>query len=416
MSTSAKVYIIGVGDDGLDGLAESARQHLSQAEVLIGSPRNQSAVPNREAERIDLGTDVDELVQLIQDRTGKRIVVLTTGDPFFYGVARFLCDQLGKDRFEIVPHVSTMQMAFARVKESWDEAYLADLAKITLDSAIEKIRGSEKAGLFTTENLTPADVAQTLIDQHIDYFTAYICENLGSPDERVTQGELSEIAGQSFSALNVLILVRKPELPDRPIEMKGRGLFGNPDESFLQARPKRGLLTPREVRAVALALLDLGQASIVWDVGAGSGSLSIEAAMIARDGITYAIEMDPEDHQILIQNADRFGVSNIQSILGAAPDVWKDLADPDAVFIGGTGRAVSMIAEAAFLRLAKGGRLVANVNSVDNLAAVREVLQRAAGDLEIRMVNIAQSTHQFGEIRFESNNPTFLISVRKADA
>lgn len=416
MAITDKIHIIGVGDDGLDGLSEAGRQTIHDADVLIGSTRNLQGISETSAERLNLGTDLDQLVQMIEQRGDKSIVVLTTGDPLFYGVARFLCDRFGKDRFEILPHVSTMQLAFARVKESWDEAYLANLAKIALNSAVAKIRGCEKAGLFTTEAVAPADVARTLIDQQIDYFTAYVCENLGSPDERVTQGELFEIADQSFSPLNVLVLVRKPELPDRPIEMKGQGLFGNADELFMQSRPKRGLLTSREVRAVALALLDLGPASVVWDVGAGSGSLSIESAMIASDGITYAIEMDPEDHQILVQNAERFAVSNIIQVLGTAPDVWKDLPDPDAVFIGGTGRAVATIAAAAFQRLADNGRLVANVTGVGNLSAVRECLQRLTGDLEIRMINVARSTHQLDEIRFEAANPTFLISAIKSDS
>ncbi len=157
---------------------------------------------------------------------------------------------------------------------------------------MEQIRGAEKAGLFTTESCPPAKVARALLDRGIDYFTAYVCENLGSPDERVTQGELEEIAGQQFAPLNVMILVRKPNVPDRPREAIGRRLFGNPDDAFLQSKPKRGLLTPAEVRAMALAEMDLGPASIVWDIGAGSGSVAIEAAQIAPQGTVFAIEMD----------------------------------------------------------------------------------------------------------------------------
>ena len=104
----------------------------------------------------------------------------------------------------------------------------------------------------------PAVVARALLDRKIDYFTAYVCENLGAPDERVTHEELVEIAKLDFSPLNVLILVRKPNVPDRPPAMLGRRLFGNPDEEFLQSQPKRGLLTPSEVRAIALAMLDIG--------------------------------------------------------------------------------------------------------------------------------------------------------------
>ena len=156
------------------------------------------------------------------------------------------------------------------------------------------------------------------MDQGVDNFTAYVCENLGAPDERVTQGELAEIAAHEFSPLNVMVLVRKPHTPDRPRELVGRRLFGNPDDLFLQSKPMRGLLTPAELRAMALAQLDLGPASVVWDIGAGSGSVAVEAAQIAAAGEVYAIEMDPEEHQLIVENARRFDVKNLKPILGRA--------------------------------------------------------------------------------------------------
>ena len=189
--------------------------------------------------------------------------MLASGDPLFYGVARYLCDKLGKDRFEVVPHVSSMQLAFARVKESWEEAYLTNLANHPLDQVRRKdSRGDQGRACSPATTCPPQAVAKALLDRRIDYFSAYVCENLGSPDERVTQGELAEIAAQEFSPLNVMILVRKPNVPDRPSDAIGQRLFGNPDEAFLQSKPKQGLLTPAEVRSIALAEMDLGPTSI----------------------------------------------------------------------------------------------------------------------------------------------------------
>ena len=169
----------------------------------------------------------------------------------------------------------------------------SDLYLVGPERVIEKIRSAEKVGAFTTDAISPAVLAKGLLNQQIDYFTAYVCENLGSRDERVTQGELADIAAMEFSPLNVVILVRKPNVPDRPQQSAGKRLFGNPDTAFLQSQPKHGLLTPCEVRSIALAELDLGPRSVVWDVGAGSGSVAIECAQIARDGSIFAIEMDP---------------------------------------------------------------------------------------------------------------------------
>ena len=273
-SEEARVHIIGIGDDGTEGLTEGARQLLAQAELVIGSDQALTEVDTGDCEAIT-SSSLDSLVGLIKENENRRIVVLTSGDPLFYGVARFLCDKLGKDRFEVLPHVSSMQLAFARVKESWDDAFLVNLATQALDQVVEKARLAEKVGLFTTDQVSPSDVAQQLIDRKIDYFTAYVCENLGSPDERVTHGSLGEVAQQSFSPPNVMVLVRKPMVPDRPAEMVGKRLFGNRDDMFLQSLPKRGLLTPMEVRVIAIAELDIGPASIVWDVGAGSGAVAV---------------------------------------------------------------------------------------------------------------------------------------------
>ena len=417
-----KIHIIGIGDDGLDGLTAAARALIEKAQVLIGSEATLSRVGNlpgktptagKSPERFAVGNNPEEAVKFIRQRPAKAIVVLASGDPLFYGVARYLCDKLGKERFEVTPHVSTMQLAFARVKESWEEAFLTNVANHSLDSVAEKVRIADKVGLFTSEDCQPGDVARGLLDRGIDYFTAYVCENLGSPDERVTHGELHELVGEKFSPLNVMILVHKPEMPDRPADSVGRRLFGNPDEAFLQSRPKYGLLTPFEVRAMALAELDLGPSSTVWDIGAGSGSVSIEAAQIATDGKTYAVEMDPDDHLLIRSNAQRFGVKNLVPVLGRAPEAWADLPDPDAVFIGGSGREISHLIELAYDRLRPGGRLVANVGSIENLSAVHETLQRRTPAVKVWMINIARGTHQLERFRFAALNPTFLLAVVK---
>jgi precorrin-6Y C5,15-methyltransferase (decarboxylating) len=415
LATREKVYIIGIGDDGWEGLTASAREAIERADLIVGTPDLLyilgDAAPT--TDRTAVGADLDRLLAKIESVPERRVVLLATGDPLFYGTARFLLQRLGKENCEVLPSVSTMQLAFARVKESWDEAYLADLANHPLSRVVEKVRLAEKAGLFTTESVSPAAVAQALLDQKIDYFTAYVCENLGSPDERVTQGELADVASQEFSPLNVLILLRKPEPPDRPAEMRGLRLFGNPDNAFLQSHPHRGLLTRAEVRAIALAELDLGAASVFWDVGAGSGSVAIEAAQIAKNGTAYAIEMDPEDHQLIAANAQRFGVTNLKPVLGKAPEAWDKLPAPDAVFVGGTGRAVSRIAELAFERLKPGGRIVVNVSTIENIAAVREALSARQGDVAVRMVQISRGVYQLERMRFESYNPTFLVSAVK---
>ncbi len=415
LPTAEKIHIIGIGDDGLAGVTDAARRLISAAGLLIGPASVLTAVPKGTADRLAVEGNFDDALKRIQSAAGKRIVILASGDPLFYGVARYLCSKLGKERFEVLPHVSSMQLAFARVKESWEEAYLTDLSARPVANILDKIRIAEKVGLFTSEESSPAVVARALLKQKIDYFYGYVCENLGSPDERVTQGELAELADQEFAPLNVMILVRKPNVPDRPTESIGRRLFGNPDQTFRQSRPKHGLLTPSEVRAIALSELDLGPRSVVWDVGAGSGSVAIEAAQIAASGITYAVEMDPEDHALIQTNSETFGVRNLVPVLGKAPEAWAKLPDPDAVFVGGSGREISRLVEQAFDRLRPGGRLVANVGSIENLSEVHASLLKRVPDVKVWLINVARGIDQLERVRFEALNPTFLLAAVKPE-
>jgi precorrin-6Y C5,15-methyltransferase (decarboxylating) len=382
--------------------------------LLMGTEATLKLVPRGKAERSMIGVHLDDVVQRISGANNKRVVVLASGDPLFYGVARYLCDKLGKERFDVVPHVSTMQLAFARVKESWEDAYLTNLATNPLDAVIEKIRTADTVGLFTNDRYSPGDIARVLLEAGIDYFHVYVCENLGSPDERVTQGSLGEIAREEFGSLNVMILVRRPETPDRPTDAHLMRRFGNPDEMFLQSRPKRGLLTPSEVRSIALAEMAIGPESIVWDIGAGSGSVSIEAAMLADRGTAYAIEMDPEDINLIRSNAERFRVKNLVPVLGRAPEAWGNLPQPDCIFVGGSGREIARIVELAYKQLKPGGRLVANVASIESLSAVDEGLNRLAGDVKVLMINVARGTHQLERVRFGALNPSFLLSAVKS--
>ena len=412
MESAPKYYIVGIGDDGPQGLTTIARQLIHEAELIVGSEAHLAQVGEVKAEKLLLGRDLDEIVRRLS-ALKKKVVLLASGDPLFYGVARYLCDRIGKHHFEVLPHVSSMQLAFARVKESWEEAYLTNLANHPLSSVVEKIRIVEKAGLFTSDEQAPKHVASALLERGIDYFTAYVCENLGSPDERVTQGELADLRELEFSPLNVMILVRKPNVPDRPADLIGRRIFGNRDDAFAQSRPKQGLLTPSELRSIALAQLDLGPSSIVWDVGAGSGSVGIEAASIAQKGHVYAIEMDLDDYQLIKENAAKFGVNNLTAVLGKAPDAWKDLPTPDAIFVGGQGRTVTALVVAAFERLKRGGRLVTNVGSIENLAAVHELLTQRTQHVDLWMVNIARGTQQFERVRFAALTPSFLLAAVK---
>jgi precorrin-6Y C5,15-methyltransferase (decarboxylating) len=410
-----KIPVIGIGPDGSAGLSPRSRDTLASAELVFGSDAALRLLPELPGERVVIGGDLPAAVEKLRTNLGKkRIAVVASGDPLFYGTARYLCEKVGQEHFEVVPHVSSMQLAFARIKETWEEAYLTDLAARPLEDVLDKIRTAETVGLFTTEAANPARVARELLARGIDYFTAWVCENLGGRDERITRGELTDIRDMKFDPLNILILKRKPNRPDVRREGAKLRRFGNPDDVFAQTRPKTGLITQAEVRAVALAQLDLHSGDVFWDVGAGSGSVAIEAAALVSPGPSYAIEQDSADYHLIVTNAAAFGVSNVRPVFGTAPEVFAGLPPPDAIFVGGNGGEVARMMEACYAALRPGGRLVTNVGTLEMISATYAALKRLGGRVDVLLMNLARGVEQLESLRFEAINPTVLLRVEKA--
>jgi precorrin-6Y C5,15-methyltransferase (decarboxylating) len=175
------------------------------------------------------------------------------------------------------------------------------------------------------------------------------------------------------------------------------------------------LITQAEVRAIALAQLDIRATSTIWDIGAGSGSVAIEAAQLASQGMVYAIEPEPGDIALIQANAESFGVPNVRTVLGRAPEVLFDLPDPDAVFVGGTGRQADLVLSAAYKRLCPGGSLAINVATIEGLASAHQTLKGLGGEVRVWNVTISRGIDQMDRLRFEAVPPTFLLVARKQD-
>ena len=208
-----------------------------------------------------------------------------------------------------------------------------------------------------------------------------------------------------FSPLAVLILKRKPGRPDRPAAPARPRRFGNPDDAFAQSRPKSGLVTQAEVRAIALAQLAIPPGGVVWDVGAGSGSVAVEAAQLSDPGMVYAIEQDAADYHLILANAQAFGVRNLKAVHGAAPAVFAGLPAPNAVFVGGLGHEVGRLLEAAWKALRPGGHMAVNLATLESLGAVYALLKDLTGSVEVLMVNVARGAEQLETLRLRGGQP-----------
>ncbi|MFM8930625.1 MAG: precorrin-6y C5,15-methyltransferase (decarboxylating) subunit CbiE, partial [Gemmataceae bacterium] len=201
-----RIPVVGMGSDGLAGLSAQEKEALAGAESILAPTAALALLDSLPGEKIPLGTDLQQTQSLVQEWLGKsrRLAIVVSGDPLFYGLAGWLCERFGKDRFDILPHVSSMQLAFARIKERWEDAYLGNLQTLPLEKLLDLARTLGTLGLFTTPEVGPDVVARSLLERGLHGFTAHVCENLGTPRERITQGTLAEIASLQFDPLNIL--------------------------------------------------------------------------------------------------------------------------------------------------------------------------------------------------------------------
>lgn len=428
VGADGSLHIIGVGAEGPPSLTPRARDLVAAAEVLAGGRRHLERFPDHPAERVIVGGDLDAVAARLGAALaeGRRVVVLASGDPNFYGVAGPLLGRLGRERAEILPNVSAMQLAFARLRLSWEDAALASVHARPLADILEIVRRHPKVGLFTDPRHTPAAVASFLLEQGVPPRRAFVCENLGTARERVVSCALADLPGREFAPLNVLVLVEedRPSPPARAAAGGGEAgaaagpawpLLGLPDGAFAQRRPRDGLITKMEVRAVSLARLALRPGDAVWDVGAGSGSVGIEAARLAPSLRVYAVERRPDDLERVRENAARFGAGNLVAVLGEAPEALAALPDPDAVFVGGSGGRLAEILRTAAARLRRGGRLVCNLATLENLSEAEAVLRELGWERDVILLNAARSRTLPGRplTRLEALDPVFILAARR---
>lgn len=413
--SETKVHVVGIGDAGVGSLSPSALGCIERSELLFGGERHLAFFPGVAAEKISVKSNLKEVSARIKAELGKkRMTVLASGDPLFYGIAKYLMNQIPKHHFEIFPNVSSIQLAFAKAKESWEDAAIVSLHGRPAEEILEAAREAKKIGVLTDEQNTPARIARLLLDNDLGDFIGTVCENLGGGDEKTTQCDLAELAEKEFSPLNVLVLVKKPYAPPALSGATKNWLLGISESEFHQRMPEKGLITKCEVRVLSLAKLKLEPASVVWDIGAGSGSVSIEAALLSRSGRVYAIEKNAEDYRLILKNIEKFATANVRAIHAMAPDCLKELNDdPDAVFIGGSSSSMGDIIALCAQRLRPRGRLVANVATIENLSDAWSAIKKLGWRNEATLVNVARSQPILELTRFAALNPVYILSAEK---
>ena len=379
--------IVGMGEDGFEGLSALARQRLAAAEVIVGSQRLLASLPSHQAEVHEWPQPFSAVVDRITPLRGRRTVILATGDPLNYGVARKLLTFIPFAETEIIPHLSAFSLAAARM--GWS---LPDCDTLTLhgrDAAnIEpSIQPGVRLLVLTEDETTIAEAARRLRARGFAKSIMTVLENMGGERQRITAFTADAVPATSFSPLNTLAIdcIAEPAAKILP------RLAGLPDDAYLHD----GQLTKREVRAATLAALSPSPDQLLWDVGAGCGSIAIEWMRGSRGCEAIAFESEPERRRMIAENAGRLGTPRLKLVAGEAPASLKGQPAPDAVFIGG-GLGIPGVFEESWAALKPGGAMVVNVISIEGELHLYDIHEKHGGDL-VR-IEVSQ-LHRIGPLR-----------------
>ncbi len=398
------IHVIGLGL-GREWLVPAAARLIDRAEVLAGGRRLIDLFPDHPGRRLPLAGPLDPwLDEVAAASETSRVVVLTSGDPGFYGVAARLAERVGRDRLVIQPNVPVAAAAFARLGLAWDDAVVASLHGRDEEALFAALDGVAKAAVYTDPANSPGKIARLLLERGQTDWRMSVLENLGGRDERIWQGGLAEAAETGFGPLNVVVLIRQGRA-ERP-------RLGAPEEAYQR---QGGLVTKAEVRAVALAKLELGPGQTVWDLGAGCGSVGLEASLLTPGGKIIAVEARPERAADIEANRARYQVGRLEVVRAELPGCLAELPRPDRIFIGGGGEALAAIIEAAWSRLDDGGVMVAAAVRLAALKTAQDGLERLAGRVEVTQVQIARSAELAGDRYLKSLNPVWLIKGVKRE-
>ncbi|MBI5205795.1 MAG: precorrin-6y C5,15-methyltransferase (decarboxylating) subunit CbiE [Nitrospirae bacterium] len=454
----SKVYIMGIGYKPLD---KRAGEIILNSKIILASKRLSEVFRGYEEyeavrDKVKVINNVDETIAFIrayvQDTPpnptlGKGghggVVLLASGDPLFFGIGRRAVKEFGKDMVEILPDLSSIQMAFARIKEAWDDAFLISLhggpdpgkrrrLLYEINDIPALLQRHNKIAILTDKENNPAGIAKILlkpsaVSYQLSAVRMFVCERLGYQDEKVIEGTPEGIAAMEFSEPNVVILksektssmsfplVGNPsELHQESKEDCGQAAmtddigFGLKEDEIIHSR---GLITKDEVRAVTIHKLRLPQKGVFWDVGAGSGSVSIEAARLYPGLRVFAVEKDDEEIRNIKENKIRFDANNIEIIKGNAPDVLTNLPSPERVFIGGSGGKLKEIID--LIAKTQASIAVINAATIETLNEAVQNLEKSGFTVEVSEVSVSRSKTVAGKKHMSALNPVFIITGEK---
>lgn len=398
------IEVIGLGMGG--SLSRSEMERIVSADMLAGGARLLERFAHLPSERVILASPLSAALDRIgqaRDR-GERVVVLADGDPLFFGIGTTLVERFGREALHFTPGVSAVQAACARIGLAWNDLPAVSMhGRSDPGPVLAALASKGRAAVYTDNENTPASVARLLIERGLAGAAVWVLEELGAPGERVRRFSATEAAREEFSPLN-LVIVEAEKTPDGP------PMLGRADASYDK---QEGLITKWPARACALAMLRLPRDGVLWDVGAGCGSVGIEACSLMPLGRVFAVERDPGRHTSIRENIRRSGAWQVKAVKGEAPEAFIGLDDPDRVFVGGSlGGGTAALAEAC-RRLKPGGRIVANTVLLGSLNLAVGHFQGLGWVLETTQIQASHGSPLAADLHLVADNPVFIIAADK---
>lgn len=362
--------IIGIGEDGLDGLSPAARWLLSQANFIVGGARHLAMLGETSAKTLQWETPFERGIDQIVARRGTPVCVLASGDPFYYGVGATLAEYIGADEMICLPAPSSLSLAAARLGWPLQDCDVISLHGRAFERIILHLRPKARLLILSWDASTPEKLAHLLVARGLGGSRLVVLEALGGPNERVLESTAEAFKPREIAALNLVAI---------EINVADGASFipltpGLPDEWF----ESDGQLTKREIRAVTLSALAPWPGAWLWDIGAGAGSIGIEWMLAHPRNRAIAVEVREDRVARIARNAAALGVPDLEILTGDALTLMQNLAPPDAIFVGGGGSAVI---DAAWSYLPSGRRFVANAVTIETQSRLAELHTQYGGEL-----------------------------------
>lgn len=402
------IHVVGTGLDP-SALPPRIACIVKAAEVLAGGKRLLRTFEEHPARKIVIRAPVSESVEAVERESaaGRHVVILADGDPGFFGIGKRLVQDLGPDRVRVHPNVTALQVAASRLKTAWEEVRTVSLhGRTDLWPLRRALAFEDSVGVYTDPVFDPARTARELTAIGVSGFRMHVFEDLEFESERVRTFENpASAAQQRFSPLTFVLLerIQRPSVP----------LAFGLDDARLEH--DRGMITKREVRAVGLSLLGIQRRDTVWDLGAGSGAVAVEASIHACEGRVYAVERSEERVARIHRNVQQTGAYIVEPVHGDMPACLEGLPDPDRVFVGG-GTGDRDVLETAMARLRPGGRIVVHVVLMGSLERARAILEQSGWALTMTQLQVHRSSPLAQDLRFEALNPVFALCADKPQA